>query len=223
MKTLILTSFSFLLTSYLYGQNFSKDYFEHCRPKWEKQATEEEKKSVNHFTDSLMFAMTGKHVWELNIEEEKENALKNLLRFKNIMQLKGVEIDTLNNFILIEESNLEGNGELVTIKNGIVVLKDKYFSYSYDLADSNSLMLTNDFLEKYDSINKKNPRSILFHLAKQNKTDQISILAVKEMNLIIPSEFQPKIQFEVLIYNGKSEKKISFCYLHEKVIDIYEK
>ncbi len=223
MKTLILTSLSFLLTCYLYGQNFSKDYFEHCRPKWEKQATEEEKKSVNHFTDSLMFAMTGKHVWELNIQEEKENTINNLLRFKNIMQLKGIEIDTLNNFILIEESNLDEDGELVTIKNGIVLFKDKYFSYNYDLVDSNSLMLTNDFLEKYDSINKENPRSILFHLAKQNKTDQISILAVKEMNSIIPSEFQPKKQFEVLIYNVKSDKKISLCYLHEMLVDSYEK
>lgn len=222
MKTLTLMTLLFIWTSYLHGQTFSKDYFEHCRSSWEKQPTEEEKKSVNPFADSLMFAMTGRHIWEINIEEEKESTLKKILNFKNIVQLKGVEIDSLNNFILIEESNLGGDWKMATIKSGIVVLKETYFSYNYDLADSNSLKLTNDFLEKYDSINKNNSRSILFHLAKQNKTDQFSALAVKEMNATNPSEYQPKKQYEVLIYNGKSENKIELCYLHEFLTNIYE-
>ena len=223
MKTVILTTLSIILTSYLHGQNFSKDYFEHCRPTWEKQLTEEEKKSVNPLTDSLMLAMTGRHIWEVDVQQEKENTLNDIKHYKNIIQLIGVDIDTLNNFILIEESNLGGDWTKATIKSGIVVLKDTYFSYNYDLADSNSLMLTNNFLEKYDSINKNNPRSILFHLAKNNKTDQISTLAVKEMNAAKPAEYQPAKQYEVLIYNRKSTKKITLCYLHELLTDVYEK
>ena len=222
MKTLIITALSIILTSYLHGQNFSKDYFEHCRLSWENQPTEEDKKSVNPLSDSLMFALKGKHILDVNIKEEKENTLNNILYYKNIMRLKGIEIDNLNNFILIEEGNLGGDWTMATIKSGIVVLKDTYFSYYYDLADSNSLMLTNDFLEKYDSVDKNNPRSILFFLAKQNKTDQIFALATKEMNASKPLEYQPNKQYEVLIYNRKSEKKINFCYLHELLTDIYE-
>ena len=189
MKTLILALVSLIFTTYLYGQNFSKDYFDHCRPEFEKQPSEEERKSVNPLADSLMFAMTGRHIWENKTQQEKENTFNNILHYRKIMQLKAVDIDTLDSFILIEESNLGGDWTMATIKSGIIVLKDTFFSYSYDLADSNSLTLTNDFLVKYDSVIKNNPRSILFHLAIKNKTDQISALAVKEMNVTKPLEY----------------------------------
>jgi len=222
MKTLIITILSFILTSYLFGQKFSKDYFEYCKPAWEKQPSEDEKKSVNPFADSLVFAMTGRHIGEINVQEEKEKTLNKILHYKNVMQLKGFEIDTLSNFIVIEESNLVEDWTKLTMKCGIVVLKDMYFSYSYDLADPSSLMLTNNFLENYDAINKNDPRSILFHLAIQNKADQISALAVKEMNSTNLSEYQLKKQYEILIYNQKSEQKVRLSYIHELLTDIYE-
>ena len=137
------------------------------------------------------------------------------------MQLKELDIDNIDNFILIEESTIGGDWSKAAIKNGIIVFNNAYFSYNVNLEDSTSLALTNNFLKQYESVDKKNPRSILFHLAKNNKSDLISDLAVKEMNARKP-DYEPLKQFEVLIYNSKSTNKIRLCYLHELLKDIYK-
>jgi hypothetical protein len=220
MKTKIISALLILLANCLYGQNFSKDYFEFCRPSWEKQVTDEEKKAVNPLIDSMMFAATGRHAWEIDVEKEKQIALDRIIYYKNIMNLKGLDIDSLDNFILIEESTIGGDWARATIKNGMVIYGKQYFSYQINLEDTSSLTLNNEYLNNYNQINKKDPRSILFHLAKNNMTDEITDLAVKEMELRT-TEYEPKKQFEVLIYNNKSTKKISLCYLHELLTDIY--
>ena len=221
MKTKITSTIIIFLTNFIYGQNFSKDYFEHYRPSWERQITDTEKKAVNPKIDSMVFASTGRHMWEVDVQKEKENTARNIRHYKNIMQLKELDIDKIDNFILIEESTIGGDWSKAAIKNGIIVFNNAYFSYNLNLEDSTSLALTNNFLKQYESVDKKNPRSILFHLAKNNKSDLISDLAVKEMNARKP-DYEPLKQFEVLIYNSKSTNKIRLCYLHELLKDIYK-
>jgi hypothetical protein len=221
MKTHIVSTILICLTNFLIGQNFSKDYFEHCRPSWERQVTDSEKKAVNPKIDSMMFAATGRHIWEVDVQKEKQNAFNNIRYYKKIMKLKDLDIDKLQDFILIEESTIGGDWDLASIKNGVVIIDKQYFSYSINLEDTNSLGLNNSFLKSYDSIDKKDARSILFHLAKNNKPNEIEDLAIKEMNYRKP-EYEPTKQYEVITYNRKLTKKVRLCYLHELLTDIYK-
>ena len=221
MKTKTISTLLILFSNFLFGQNFTQDYFEYRRPSWEKQVTEDEKKAVNPKIDSMMLIATGRHMWEIDVQKEKQSALDNIHYYKNIMKLKGLDIDKLNDFILIEESTIGGDWSLATFKNGIVIFDNQYFSYNLNLDDTNSLVLNKSFLKNYKSIDKKDPRSILFHLAINNKTDEIGNLAVKEMNFRKP-EYEPTKQFEVIIYNSKATKKVRLCYLHELLTDVYK-
>ena len=221
MKKIIIFSLSIFFANFLLGQNFSNDYFEHLRPSWEKLVTEEDKKLVNPKIDSMIFLSTGRHIWEVNENVEKEKAQKNINYYKKIMQLKGIDIDKQNNFILIEESALGDDWSMASIKNGIVILNNKYFSYSINLEKPSSLILTNNFLKDFNSIDKNNARSILFNLAKNNEVEQIVKLAIKEMNDRNP-DYETTKQYEVLIYNFKSSEKIRLCYLHELLTQIYK-
>lgn len=203
------------------AQNFSKDYYEYCRPSWEREVKDEEKLAVDPKIDSMIHAATGRHMWEIDVQKEKQNALFKINYCKKIMLLKGLDIDKFNDFIFIEESTIGADWSTATIKNGIVIYGNKYFTYSINLEDSNSLKENNSFLKSYIALDKKDPRSILFYLAKNNRTNEIVELAVKEMNLR-QLEFDSTKQFEVTIYNNRSTKKIEICYLHEQLTDLYE-
>lgn len=221
MKAKFLTFLFICLSGLLFGQNFSKDYYEFCRPSWEKQVSEAEKKAVNPKMDSMIFTATGRHMWEIDVQKEIQSTNDRILYYKRIMKLKDLDIDKLTDFILIEESSLRGDWNLLTVKTGIVVYGDQYFSYSINLTDSNSLVLNNNFLEDYTSIDKKDPRSILFHLAKNNKPDEIAALAAKEMDLNNTDQEVSK-QFEVMIYNKESANKIRLCFLHDQIVYVYK-
>jgi len=70
------------------------------------------------------------------------------------------------------------------------------------------------FLENYESMDKENSRSIVFHYLISNQFDKIEELAIKEMKSIDFSE-SPKIEFEILYYNKDSSEKLQVTYLHD--------
>lgn len=218
MKTHIISTIFIFIAIFANAQIFSKDYFEYCSSAWEKQPIDLEKKSVDPFLDSMVFSSTGRHTWEVDIQKEKQSALENILHYLNIFKLKGLNADSIKNFILIEETNLGSDWSQLSIKEGIVVLNEIYFSYKFDLSDSTSLKLTGNFLQKWDLVDKKNPRSILFHLAKNNSIDKINELAIQEMKSSDPN-YEFKKQFEILVYDSKALEKIKLIYLHELLVN----
>ncbi|WP_425077902.1 hypothetical protein [Psychroserpens sp. S379A] len=199
-----------------YSQTFSESYYELFRKSWEKEPTKEMIGQIDPKMDSLYRATTGKGFWEMQAEGLKNSTTNNISNYKKVFKLKNLDIDKIDKFIIIEESNRGMNFPPDFSRKGFVLIGTDIFTYYYNPGEENSLKLSNDYF------NESNPnhesRKIITDIAKSDKNEQFSVLAKKEMELGIG---EPRVEYEIIVYDKKiDEKPLKIIYLHDFVTEI---
>ena len=203
--TLVLFSIS------AYSQTFSESYYDLFKKSWEKEPTKEMINQVDPKMDSLYRATTGKGFWEMQAEGLKKSTTNNIKSYKKVFELKNLDIDKIDKFIIIEESNRGMDFPPDFSRKGFVIIGSDTFTYHYNPEDENSLKLSNDYFVESNPNYKS--RKIVTDIAKSDKIEQFSVLAEKEMELGIG---EPKVEYEIVVYDKKmDEKPLKIIYLHD--------
>jgi len=142
-------------------------------------------------------------------ESLKNETLQNVEKYKTIFKKKGVNIDRTSNFSMITENS----------NKGIVIYDNQYFSFE---KKENTIKLNTTYLKNYNDLNKDNPRSIIFNLLKNKKHKELIEFAKSELPFFENGRVS-KTEFEILIYDKKSSKKLELIYIHEFITELYDK
>ena len=200
------------------AQTFSDSYFNLFKESWEKEPTEEMRAQVDPSLDSLYRRSTGKGFWEMQTELLKQSTITNLENYKAVFKLKGIDIDEKNRLIIIEESSNSANWPPDLTRKGFVIVDDQTFTYRFDPNEEVQYDLDSGFLDRnqiyFDS------RKIITDLAKSYDIDELGKLAKMEMEL---ENVQPKVQYEIVVYDQNSEKPLRIIYLHDFITELEEK
>ncbi|MDZ7847442.1 MAG: hypothetical protein U5L96_12075 [Owenweeksia sp.] len=137
-----------ILCSNLKAQTFSEDYFEFFKKSWEKEPTEEMKAQVPPSVDSIYRQSTGKGFWEMQAEQQRQSTLKNIENYKSAFKLNDIEIDSVNKFVIIEESSKVAKFPPDPTRKGLIIVEGQTFSYKYDPKAEVNYKLTNGLLIK---------------------------------------------------------------------------
>ena len=216
MKRNIIHLILILFSISAYSQTFSESYYDLFRKSWEKEPTKEMIDQVDPKMDSLYRATTGKGFWEMQAEGLKNSTTNNINNYKKAFDLNNLDIDKIDKFIIIEESNRGMDFPPDFSRKGFVIIGSEMFTYYYNPEKENSLKLTSDFFDK-SNINYKS-RKIVTDIAKSNNIEQFSVLAKKEMEIGIG---EPKIEYEIVVYDEKMEEKpLKIIYLHEFITEL---
>lgn len=220
MKRSFLLAFTLLYSGFLWAQNFSSDYFS-----FRKSAFEEKMMSwygdKDKERDSISMAQTGKHLWESEeMDPELKSYLDQILIYKRVLRLKGIEIDSLNNFVVIEEFNF-AYVDTMAYMSGVIVLDKQNISYRYSWGDTSSVSLNTAFLENYATLDKKNPKSIVYHLVKEQRYAEIEQLGKIENEPENMVDLFEK-EFSIIVYNKQAKERIRNFKLHETVVNFFK-
>lgn len=207
-----------LFSSSLTAQTFSEDYFEFFKKSWEKEPTEEMKAQVPPSVDSMYRQSTGKGFWEMQAEQQKQSTLINIENYKSAFKLNELDIDSVDKFVIIEESARGGNWPPDLTRKGFVIVDGQTFSYKFNPEAEVKYKLTTDFLAKENTFYEC--RLIIADLAKDYDIEGITTLAKKEMEL---EGMQPKVEYEIVVYDQTAEKPLRIIYLHDFITEIDKK
>ena len=200
------------------AQTFSDSYFNLFKESREKEPTEEMRAQVDPSLDSIYRKSTGKGFWEMQTELLKQSTITNLENYKAVFKLKGIDIDEKNRLIIIEESSNSANWPPDLTRKGFVIVDDQTFTYRFDPNEEVQYDLDSGFLDRnqiyFDS------RKIITDLAKSYDIDELGKLAKMEMEL---ENVQPKVQYEIVVYDQNSEKPLRIIYLHDFITELEEK
>ena len=199
------------------AQTFSDDYFQFFKKSWEKEPTEEMKAQVPPSVDSMYRQSTGKGFWEIQAEQQKQSTLKNIENYKSAFKLNELDIDSLDKFVIIEESSRVANFPPDVTRKGFIIVDRQTFSYKFDPEAEVNYKLTTDFLAKESAF--YDCRLIITDLAKDYDIEGLTTLAKKEMEL---EGTQPKVEYEIVVYDQAAEKPLRIIYLHDFISEIEE-
>ena len=138
---------------------------------------------------------------------------------KKIFRLKGLDIDKITEFVVIEEQYMDFSSNSSARLFGVVSAGNESFTYSYQ-SDLQKYQLTKNFLKQYNKVDANNARSIIYFLTKNKEIDKIEKLAKDEMNND-NSQTVHKWQYEVIAYNANAVNKIRLSYLHETLTKVF--
>ena len=187
------------------GQNFSELYLNTFKDSWEKEPTEEMKAQVDPALDEFYKQTTGKGFWETNAELKKKEVLDQIEHYKMVLELKELDINTIQNFMLVEESNIPSSHK----KHGFVIYNNHYFTYQYIPGQSNSFKVST----KYIGTDKQfhDSRTKIKTLLEANQIDKLHQYAKHELK---SGDVKLNVQYEIMIYNSKDKTPLDIIYLH---------
>lgn len=216
----IVTTLLIILTigANLKAQTFSDSYLDFFKKIWETEPTAEMKAQLDPSMDSLFIKSTGKGVWENQALQLKQSTIINIENYKAIFRLQGFDIDEKGKFLIIEESSFGGNCPPDLTRQGVVIFDQLVFNYKYDPDIETQYKLTTDFLDS-NSIHI-NSRKIITEIAQRFDIDELTRLAKKEMEL---ENLQPKVEYEIVVYDNSLEKPLRIIYLHDFVTKVHHK
>jgi len=216
----ILTTLLIILTTVFNSkaQTFSDSYLDFFKKTWETEPTEEMKAQLDPSIDSLYIKSTGKGFWENQALQLKQTTILNIANYKAIFRLQGFDIDDKGKFIIIEETARGGNWPPDLTRQGIVIIDQLVFNYSYDPDREIQYELTTDFLDSKTTY--FNSRKTITELALRFDIDELTRLAKKELEL---ENIQPKAEYEIVVYNKDEEKTLRIIYLHDFLTELIDK
>lgn len=189
----------------LSGQNFSKSYFDFFKDSWEREITEEMKARIDPALDEFYKKTSGMGFWEKNAELRKKGVLEQIENYKTVLELKGLNIDTLNAFTIVKE---KGSGLNLLPTNGYIIIPNK-ISFTFTKKKSKYLLSTNyfDSTEVYYPYRKK-----IKDLLESNNIKQLSDFAKQE---VIDKVLKANIEYEIVLYNRSNKTPLQIIYLHD--------
>lgn len=187
------------------GQSFSELYLDTFKDSWEKEPTEEMKAQVDPALDEFYKQTTGKGFWETNAELRKKEVLDQIEQYKMVLELKELDINTIQNFILVEESNIPSSNK----KHGFVIYKNQYFTYQYIPGQLSSFKMSTKYLGTDKQFHDS--RIKIKTLLEANQIKKLHQYAKDELKF---GDVKSNVQYEVIIYNSKDKKPLDIIYLH---------
>lgn len=145
----------------------------------------------------------------------KNENLAKIELYKTVLKKNNLNIDNLESFMIIDEKSQDPSNYTHA---GIIIVGENHFSF---LFENDKYNMTNEFLENYSTIDKSNARSIVFSYLNNKEFDKLLALA-KDENTYFEKSIAPKMEYEISVYNQKSEKKLKMLFLHDFITEIIE-
>jgi hypothetical protein len=145
---------------------------------------------------------------------KNENLLKIEL-YRTILKKNNLDIDKLESLMIIDEKSQDPSNYTHA---GIIIVGENHFSFLFENEKYNT---TKEFLDNYSTIDKSNARSIVFSYLSNKEFDKLLALS-KDENTYFEKSISPKMEYEISVYNQKSDRSLKMLFLHDFIIDIIE-
>ncbi|MGB0367798.1 MAG: hypothetical protein ACPGD8_00225, partial [Flavobacteriales bacterium] len=181
MKTTALSIYMFVFTLNLSAQTFTEAYIDNFRSTWEKEVHDSIKAALNPMLDSMVRASTGMGYWENQAQQMKNSTYERANHYKKVLEIWGFDIDSLQSFMLVEESHFFNSWPPDITKSGVVFVNGETMPFKHNPDEKNGYSEFLGFLKDYETLDRTRARSIIYHLLNKGAIESLTALAKKEM------------------------------------------
>lgn len=211
----------FLLSSSVYGQSLKEIYIENSKGEWEKY---EDKKFLNQATDTTVVykLKNGKNPQQTLVDNAKENVRKRAEKLSQILSELKINFTELDSLTIIEQRSLNHDLPFDSSKYGAVLTKEGFQGFSYDLEKQSDGIKKVDYFSTSKDETLSQAKQIIGNLILSGRTNYLDTIAKVETEMFAGplKDLRPETQFEILIFNKKSEQQLRRIYLHETFVKI---
>jgi hypothetical protein len=211
-----------LICSYANGQDFKELYIEKLKGTWEVYETESFAKSIDPKMDSLYLKTKGKGYKETLIENQKNAVKERSAKLVEIIKYFNLKLTELDSLAIIEQKSLNISLPMDFTKDGAILTKDIVYGFSYNLEKESEGITTIDYFKNSKNSTISQAKQIIRNLIISGKTNYLDTIAKVESDMFFGplKELSPETEFEIIIYNKKSDEKMRTIYLHETFVQI---
>lgn len=209
MKLKILIIPILFLSQNLFCQSLTDEYYDSMKPLWENKITDEMRKQIDPKIDEDYKKIYGVGFLESQAIIQKNDTETKISILKSILAINNVNANETETTILIEMDISEPN------LKGIVIYDNKFFFFQQNPNKDYKIERYFEYVKDCEKMDENNYRSILFFTLKANRYDVIEKLIEEEENAPENKTLTSVVNYEILNYNSKREKKLNLYYLNE--------
>lgn len=207
------------LTANGWSQTFTQDYLEFSEPKWEKNDS-----AMNSMLEESMKLAKEKLGADVEIkihnqESSKSKTFKFISRIESIFNLNLVAVDSLHKFIIVTESYTTPDFSSNVFRIGFACYGSEYFEYEENIYEELNVATSQRF--KSEELNYLSARELVHHLVVTNQIEKLVKYARAESKLEL--ENPPDYEYEIFIYNSKNSNPFQRIYLHESIVELFDR
>ncbi|MCC9072031.1 hypothetical protein LNQ49_10605 [Flavobacterium sp. F-65] len=209
MKLFSLIILIFFTCQNIFSQSLGDEYFNLMKPIWETKTTDELRNQIDPKMDSICKTLYGIGLIEFQAKSQKEDTENKILMFKNILALNDLN-ENDNEITILVESGFNISG-----MKGFVIFDNKFYCFQQNEDNDYKIEKYPEYLKNYKKLDRKNARSVLFFLLKDNLYDIVGKIIEDENNDPKNKKLSPIVSYEILNYNSKRTKKLNLYYINE--------
>ncbi len=209
MKLKILIIPIIFLSQNLFCQSLTDEYYDSMKPLWEIKITDEMRSQIDPKIDDDYKKIYGVGFLESQAIIQKSDTETKISNLKSILALNNLNANETETTILIESGFNEPN------LKGIVIYDNKFYCFQQNANKDYKIEIYSEYIKDYKKMDENNYRSILFFILKDNRYDVIEKLIEEEKNDPENKTLTSIVNYEILNYNSKREKKLNLYYLNE--------